>query len=176
MIEEPRDFGKVRMFPCQCGAEWTSAINDDGGTCERGAGVSLFKWVEANRYPHSLEKVHGEPDKVMLAIAQESDDPESNGFDVDQVLLDRDQARALAAALLKWAGPEEKPATVRVRAAVGVTEDGDWCVAGRSDEDDANSEYAVSYVGCYYATYFIEATVPLPERPVPQTIEGEVVG
>jgi hypothetical protein len=126
-----------------------------------------------------------------------------NMFKRDCIYISRDQARELAAALLKWAGPaskeelqaaiediarscrpmiavpaEPQPNTVRVRAAVAVNAKGRYAVSGHFGAED--SDMKDSALECLEpqteaeAVHFIEATVPLPVVPVPQTIEGRV--
>jgi hypothetical protein len=67
--------------------------------------------------------------------------------------------------------------TVRIRAAVVITTDGDWGIVGSSKFDDRTSEKDALWVagvkGHFGDIHFIEADIPLPK---PQTIRAEVKG
>ena len=65
------------------------------------------------------------------------------------------------------------PNTVRVRIAVAVAENGDWCGYGGADNTDAkSSKYATEGMAEGRRISFITADVPLPERPA--EIQGVV--
>lgn len=147
----------------------------------------LYRWVD-DTGDRAILREHG-IDFNLAAIELRVGEPQ---------FLSRDQARELAAALLKWAGPASKeelqaaiediarsgrpmiavpasppPNTVRVRAGVAVAPDGSWDVTGFyswNDDEVRESLNGTEWSG--QAIHFIEAYVPLP---VPQTIEGRVV-
>lgn len=64
--------------------------------------------------------------------------------------------------------------TVRVRIAVAVSDEGDWCARGLSgsqDSDAVDSAFMhLSPARSHEAVHWIEADVPIP---TPQTIQGE---
>lgn len=73
--------------------------------------------------------------------------------------------------------------TVRVRIAVAVSASGKWSASGGSGAPDAlSSEIAMNDLcdcegappGEDRVAIFVEADAPLPVKPEPQTVEGEV--
>lgn len=69
--------------------------------------------------------------------------------------------------------------TVRVRIAVAINSDGQYEAAGADGQDDGEREdYAQEWLldrsGENSAVHFVEADVPIPVKPEPQTIEGVV--
>jgi hypothetical protein len=70
--------------------------------------------------------------------------------------------------------------TVRVRIAVAVEEDGGWAASGHtSDTDEVSGRCALDETGRWcgnHVIHYVEATLPVPQRPKGVTVEGEVVG
>lgn len=69
--------------------------------------------------------------------------------------------------------------TVRVRIAVAVNADGKWSAFGHVGNKDADArDIAFTNMSDYEenhdAVHFIEADVPVPQVPQPQTIKGEI--
>jgi hypothetical protein len=69
----------------------------------------------------------------------------------------------------------------RVRVAVWIDSEGDYFASGgsrfnerNSAEDDARECYENDMGRDGVTLYWIEADVPIPETPVPETIEGKV--
>lgn len=70
---------------------------------------------------------------------------------------------------------KETRATVKVRIAVGMDADGNWCAVGDGrSSDEAKMKFLTEHAPVKVAeVYFVEAEVPVPLPP--GVIEGQVV-
>lgn len=66
--------------------------------------------------------------------------------------------------------------TVKVKIAVAVDTDGDWCSAGWSNADDNDLiGAAIENIGEGEARYWLIAELEVPEEKKPIEIEGKVI-